>query len=527
MRRPPVAVLIVLLALLPAVRLLWLSRDNPHLGFYHDDGVYWVTAKSIAQGAGYRIVSLPGQPLQTKYPPLFSTLLAAAWKLNPAFPANLSVAVWLTWIALPLLILLSDRLMVQWKAGGWARLAVGVALALNPILAYFATVLMSEIWATCFLLAAVLLAGSDRKGWWVIPLAGLCAAAAYLTKTLLAPLLLSIPLALAFRRKWRESAICLACAAPPALAWHAWSAAHGRPLTDGTWLYYLDYLGFWSRNLSPALLPTMVYRNIQDLLTSGGNLLFLKLGDLPFLGLHLARLLTLVALAGIVRWARSSRRLEYPLFAAGQFAMLSIWFTANERFLVPILPLLLLGLWVELCHVGRIAQAAWRRPERSQRAAAVIAGAVLVCLPAAILLRNAAGVWQDLPRLADARRAAAARIRPVYDWIARNTPPGAAFFADRDTTLYLRTGRPAIAVRHPMRYFYAGDQASLLAAAGRLTEFAIEQRLDYLLLTPADFELDWLPAEQRREVRLAVARDARFRTVFDSPAGTIVKIESR
>lgn len=527
MRHPYAAFLLILLALIPAVRLLWLSRDNPHLGFYHDDGVYWVTAKSIAQGSGYRIVSLPGEPHQTKYPPLFSAILAVAWRLSPDFPANLAIAVCLTWVPLPLFILLSDRLMAQWNLGGWARLAICAALALNPILAYLATVLLSEIWATCFLLAAVLLAGSDRKGWWVIPLAGLCAAAAYLTKTLVAPLLLSIPLALACKREWRRSALFLGLAAPPVLAWHAWSAAHGRPLTDGTWLYYLDYLGFWSRNLSPGILPTMVYRNIQDLLTSGGDLLFLMLSDLPFLGLHLARLLTVVALVGIVRWARSSRRLEYPLFAAGQFAMLSIWFSSNERFLVPILPLLLVGLWTEMGHVGRIAQAAWRRPERSQRAAAVIAGAILLCLPAAIVVRNAVRVWEDLPRLADSRRAAAARIRPVYDWIARNTPPGAAFFADRDTTLHLYTGRPAIAVRHPMRFLYAGDKDALLAAAGRLTEFAIEQRLDYLLLTPADFDLEWLPAEQRREVSRAVARDPRFRTVFTSPGGTIVKIESR
>ncbi len=527
MRRPHAAVLLILLAFLPAVRLLWLSRDNPHLGFYHDDGVYWVTAKSIAQGSGYRIVSLPGAPHQTKYPPLFPALLAAAWRLNPEFPANLAIAVWLTWAPLPLFLLLSDRLMAQWNLGGWARLAICAALALNPILAYLATVLLSEIWATCFLLAAVILAGSGKNSWWTISLAGLCAAAAYLTKTLVAPLLLSIPLALAGKRQWRQSALFLACAAPPVLAWHTWSAAHRTALADGTWLYYLDYLGFWSRNLSPALLPTMIYRNIQDLLTSGGDLLFLTLSDAPFLGLHLARLLCIVALVGVVRWVRSSRRLEYPLFAAGQFAMLSIWFSANERFLVPILPLLLLGLWVELCHVGRIAQAAWRRPERSQRAAAVIAGAVLMCLPAAILLRNAAGVWTDLPSLASSRREAAARRRPVYDWIARNTPPGAAFFADRDTTLHLYTGRPAIAVRHPMRYFYAEDKAALLNAAGKLTDFAIQQRLDYLLLTPVDFALDWLPAEQRREVSLAVARDPRFRTVFASPAGTVVKIESR
>ena len=78
-RRTLVAAAVILLALVPAIRLAWLSRDGPHLGFLHDDGVYWVTAKSIAEGGGYRIPSLPGAPYQTKYPPVFPALLSMAW----------------------------------------------------------------------------------------------------------------------------------------------------------------------------------------------------------------------------------------------------------------------------------------------------------------------------------------------------------------------------------------------------------------------------------------------------------------
>src|SRR5512140_3524759 len=104
MRRTLVAAAVVLLALVPAIRLAWLSRDGPHLGFYHDDGVYWVTAKSIAEGGGYRIPSLPGAPYQTKYPPVFPALLSIVWRVTPEFPLNLATAVWLTWLPLPLMI---------------------------------------------------------------------------------------------------------------------------------------------------------------------------------------------------------------------------------------------------------------------------------------------------------------------------------------------------------------------------------------------------------------------------------------
>jgi hypothetical protein len=40
----------------------------PGYGLFDDDGVYLVTAKSLAEGTGYRIVSLPNAIPQTKYP---------------------------------------------------------------------------------------------------------------------------------------------------------------------------------------------------------------------------------------------------------------------------------------------------------------------------------------------------------------------------------------------------------------------------------------------------------------------------
>src|SRR5262245_12487243 len=58
-------------------------------GQCHDDGIYVLTAKALAEGEGYRLTNLPGEPPQTKYPPLYPVLLALLWKLWPDFPANL------------------------------------------------------------------------------------------------------------------------------------------------------------------------------------------------------------------------------------------------------------------------------------------------------------------------------------------------------------------------------------------------------------------------------------------------------
>src|SRR5215467_2763830 len=87
--------------LAPSVYLAWSLRAMPHLGFYHDDSIYWVSAKSLADGHGYKIASLPGEPYQTKYPPLYPALLSLIWRIDPNFPSNLPWATLFSWLCLP------------------------------------------------------------------------------------------------------------------------------------------------------------------------------------------------------------------------------------------------------------------------------------------------------------------------------------------------------------------------------------------------------------------------------------------
>src|SRR5262249_2042512 len=95
------AILFVSIALLPSARLAWNSRDMPLLSSMSDDGIYLVCAKSLAEGTGYRILSLPNEPFQTKYPPLYSWLLSLIWRIDPRFPSNLPLFGLFTWVLLP------------------------------------------------------------------------------------------------------------------------------------------------------------------------------------------------------------------------------------------------------------------------------------------------------------------------------------------------------------------------------------------------------------------------------------------
>src|SRR5580765_1410307 len=99
-RRRSTALALIALCL-PSLLFVWHNRDVPHFGILQDDGVYLIDAQALAQGAGYRILSLPKQPFDTRYPPLYPLYLSLAWRAIPAFPANLNMAILISWLSFP------------------------------------------------------------------------------------------------------------------------------------------------------------------------------------------------------------------------------------------------------------------------------------------------------------------------------------------------------------------------------------------------------------------------------------------
>ena len=90
--RPAGDVRLVMLVVFAIVLGAGVLTITPHpLGVFSDDGMYAVLAKSLAEGRGYRFINLPGAPSGTHFPPAYPLLLAALWKLVPAFPQNVLV----------------------------------------------------------------------------------------------------------------------------------------------------------------------------------------------------------------------------------------------------------------------------------------------------------------------------------------------------------------------------------------------------------------------------------------------------
>jgi hypothetical protein len=115
------AICLISLALLPGAWFAWQGREMPAAGYYHDDGLYYVGAQALAQTGEYRITSLPEQPYQTKYPPLWPLVLSLAWQIEPRYPENLPWAMLLAWMWLPV-TLLAYRAWLR-QAGAEAQLA--------------------------------------------------------------------------------------------------------------------------------------------------------------------------------------------------------------------------------------------------------------------------------------------------------------------------------------------------------------------------------------------------------------------
>ncbi len=91
----------------------------PHLGALGDDGIYTVTAQSLARGQGYRIASLPGEPLQKKYPILYPLVLSAIWRMAPDFPANAKWIMLASWVFLPVFLVLCRLIAREFGLAGW------------------------------------------------------------------------------------------------------------------------------------------------------------------------------------------------------------------------------------------------------------------------------------------------------------------------------------------------------------------------------------------------------------------------
>jgi hypothetical protein len=504
------AILAVLVA--PSAYLAWSERDMPHFMQGHDDAIYFVTAKALAQGHGYRIDSLPGEPWQTKYPPLLPLYYSILWRIAPQFPANLGAATLFAWVWLPVLVALAYRVFRHLGLSPEVALILCAALALNRDLLAFTTRTQPELlFAILWMASAALVFGRKSNG--AAVLAGAIGAAAYLTKTAALPMLAAGPLYYVARREYRKAGLFAAAMLPAVVGWNVWVRWRLVPTADPILMYYTDYLGYHLLTVTLPGYPSMIANNLDALLGSMGGLL---LQSAEGAGIR-ERILGVLALVGMLRHFRRIGWNPYHVFAFGYMALLVVWhYPPDVRFMLPLLPIVLAGLWTEGALLFAFLS-------RHSRAAAV---AMAAACPLFLIYFGAAGWRQYAESTREFRLLRNRDYYPVYDWIERHTAANDTFLASEDSTLYLYTGRHAVSPVVPMRFYYRQDEAGVTAYINSRPAIARREGLGYIVDSPRDWRREFLPhgLTLAAASHVHLAADPEVRRVFASSSSAVYRL---
>lgn len=428
---PTVAAAIVLL-----VALLSITPDP--IGVFWDDGVYLLSAKALASGAGYRYTYLPGAPPAIHYPPGFPLLLAALLKVTPAFPANVALLKLLN----PLLLAAGVFALVRWLAPELEMRAMSAAIAtalcslIAPVMV-LTNVLLSESFFFAVLVVALWLCeraarlGGARRA----AAAGVVIAMLALVRTVGGVLLPAAVLAFAWRRRWREAAVLAACAVVALAPWQlwVWQAARGFPdELRGSYGPYLEWvIGGYRRD--PSLARDVLVKNAADLWRAFG---FVFAPRLPRAVQVLASTTALlVCVAGLVSLAR--RALTFVLFVVAYAAVVLLWPYNPERFVWAVWPLAGVVLLA-----GTHAAGVWLRPRwnYAPRAALIVLG-VLFAGEGAYAVRGVVSGWGGAPQQVMTRR-----LWPLVQWSVTHAGPDDVIASDAHVMIALYTGRSAVPV---------------------------------------------------------------------------------
>jgi hypothetical protein len=458
-----------------------LTLRTSAVGLYHDDGIYAVNAKALAEGHGYRIISLPDEIPQTKYPILFPLGLSLIWRAVPSFPDNvLYLKLWPFAAALVWLWLV-DRFLAYHT--GRADLARGIAVltAASPWVLFYTTALFSEALFAVFAWGGLwMLTRCERESATTsrLLLAALLCGAAYNTRTAGFTLIAAGILGLAIKKEFRAAAVFGALSGALALPWILWSSSQAETVPE----FYSYYTGssYWHWNVLFDFTLSekfdIIERNAIYLLVGPGQLMgfnFVILWPLLFL-------IGVLTAVGFLASARQGIRVVH-LFVGGYVATLLLWSWPPARFLLPIYPLFLLFAVLG----GQQVLVRWSLPR--MRTAATVAVVVAVAFASgwgsgtvayyaatkqrACLYEPCGRSWQDYPS--------------VMSWMEGRTPAGAILMGTQDPMLYLYTGRKAVRAfeQDPFLLHYANDPdrqpfGSPEALANRIRESGAE----YLVL---------------------------------------------
>jgi hypothetical protein len=456
-------------------------------GIYHDDAIYVTTAKALASGQGYRLIDLPGAPIQTKYPFLYPALLALIWKIWPSFPNNLLAMQSLSLLAGAAVAGLSYLYLVRF--GYFARsvaLAAGLLCATSMNFLYFATLTLSEIPFALLLLGAlwaleeqVRASRSSKIRQFFL---GVLLALPFMCRTI-GISLVPVGLFVLYRHKlplrWvAAAATAIVC------SWFFWTLAVSIYFPqDQITGYYTNYLTWWLDN-GFSFFARVLFNNLITSMVMSGYLGFPWLHQ-AFFSLKFVPYI-FYSILGIMIWIMLVKHAQkyqiLPLYLISYAFIMIVWPWPPFRFLVPILPFLL----AYLCSGAIAIKQRLTFLPSSRPALMVGVGILLAANLALVFIRGQANQETRYPLLIPQHPSVSwSSYESVFNWVNLHTSPDDLIASGLDTMIYLYTGRRGFRpfVGCPALMFY-GDASQCLGTPEKLLQVMKAYQARFLVLTP-------------------------------------------
>jgi hypothetical protein len=506
-----------------------LSYDPSRFGIYHDDSLYATTAKALASGNGYRIISLPYEPAATKYPPFYPFLLSLIWRLNPHFPDNVNAMVALSGLAALLFAGFTWRYLVGcgYASNRLALLVVAMTAA-NWRTSILATGLYSEMPYAALSVIALMLAERaerDEEHWLRGVGLGLAMGACFLTRSSGVTILIAVAVYFVAKKKFSRVALAIGIGVLVLAGWFGWCNFNRTTFTGVNAAFYTDYLAYFKQivldlqlhdhtSLAVTLLGVL-WKNLLTVVLVSPPVLCLGIDYawMPYMGFAV-----MFNIAGFVRDVSKGWRLLH-VYVFCYLALHVVWlpFFSYDRYLMPILPFLLLWMVRELVTMGATAKKTFATASpRIQKG-----GAAAIALALGTMMAVAAYTYGSSLYMSLAMATLDKEVKPTSNdeaaihWIMTNTSPSDVLVCSRDPMYFLYTGRKAV------RSLPMTGGLPLTGKEGLLLDIVAESEGRYLVLTAGDLENAWLKEVTQRHPE-------EFIPVFNSSNGaaTIYRIDS-
>ncbi len=428
----------------------WLA---PAIGFYHDDGVYLVTARSIFTGHGYMVDSLPHPVPQTKYPPLFPLVLGLFTLISQS-------ALWLKLLPMACTagwLLLTYKLLRHMGATVNAGLFLVMVTAASPQVIFLTTNLMSEPMFALLLTACLYLLATGGNPL----LAGVLAGLATITRIAGVPLIAAGVLTLLLQRRLKDSVQFMLGATLLAAPWFGWAATH----TNMEPYYGLG-------NYSSLSILTKGLATADKFRVLAMNLMFLFSAPFTLITGLTSISATLVTAFATFLAVLTRRRAIPDLFLLFYCLLLFTWAGPPQRFLAPVLPLALWILWRWFNRFFPVELIAF-----------------------VMLLTGASQAYFDFQKLPLTYKSGVfpttgvatnewSAMQLLCNYIKTQTPPDSVVMANLDPVIYLNSGHKAVRGFSPNGFdlFYAPVRRPVSAA--QLLKSIHASSVDYVAVTP-------------------------------------------